>query len=136
MLGCVSSRLRVVKREARPPLDVADERSAKLRIVGEARVVCGEAHQGGEAEALLTSDREPAVVGEHVLVPPVVRRVVGGAAEDLAPPGGHVRAVLLADAAWKHRRKELIRLDAVVESIDQSPQCLLTARPLVQSGCP
>lgn len=44
--------LGVVLCDARAPLEVGDERGAKLGVVGQSGIVGGQAHQHGEAEAL------------------------------------------------------------------------------------
>ena len=55
VLGNVRARLRVVHREARPPLQVRQERRAELRVLGEAGVVGGQAHQRNEPERAVRS---------------------------------------------------------------------------------
>jgi hypothetical protein len=60
-------------------------------------VVGREAHQGREAEALLGGDPEAAMLADHPLVAAELLRVVVRAAEHLAPPGGHVTAMLLTE---------------------------------------
>src|SRR5215218_5645639 len=96
VLEDLGARLGVVNREPRSPLDVCDQRRAELGIVWQAGVVGGEAEQRREPKSLLGRDREPAVVGEHALVATELLGVARGTAEHLRPPGGDVRAVVLA----------------------------------------
>jgi hypothetical protein len=58
--------------------------------------------------------------------------VGGGAAEDLAPPGGDVLSVRGADPAREQRAEQVITLDPVVEAVDHPLDRLLAARPLIQ----
>jgi hypothetical protein len=71
-------------------------------------------------------------VGEHLLVAAQLAGVRVRPAEDLAPPGGDVCPVILADAAGEVRRQQVVGLDAVVEGVDQAPEGGLAARPLIQ----
>ena len=64
----LGSRLGVVHRQPRSPLDVSHKRRAELGIIGQTGVVGGEAQQRGEAKPLLGRDRNLAVLGEHALV--------------------------------------------------------------------
>ena len=119
-------------RDPRAPFEVGDERRAELGIRGQAGVVGREAHQRREAKTLLGCDREAAVLGEHALVAAELAAVAGRAAEHLDPPGGDVRAMLLAHAAGEEPAQKLVRLDAVVERIDQPPEGPVAAGPFVE----
>jgi hypothetical protein len=121
-----------VEREPRAPLDVGHEGGAELGVVRQHRVIRGQAHQGGEAQALLRGDRQVLVLADHAVVATQLLRVLGGTAEDLGPPEDHVVAMLAADAVGKERRDQLVPLDAVVERIDQALERLLSARPLME----
>src|SRR5512132_1886026 len=81
---------------------------------------------------LLARDREPPMTGDHILVAAQLIGVASWASEHLRPPGGDVRAVLLAHPARKVRRQELVFFDAVVETIHQPPDRRLASGPLVQ----
>jgi hypothetical protein len=128
-----SPRLGVMHRESRPPLEVADERSAELRILRKTGVVGRQAHQRGETVALLGCDREVAVVGDHVFVAAELGGVATRPAEDFSPPGGYVVAMLLRDAAREEWAQQLIRLNAVVEGVDEPPDGGLAAGPLEEA---
>lgn len=65
-------------------LEIADQSSAELRIVGQVGVVGGQAHSGGESQSLLGGDRQPAVVVEHPLIATESIGVLGGAAQHLS----------------------------------------------------
>src|SRR5919112_3195448 len=73
------------------------------------------------------------MVGEHVLVAAVFIGVATRTAEYLAPPGGHMGAVLLVYPSREERREQLVGLDAVVEGVDEAPDRSLATGPLVQS---
>ena len=124
--------LGVVHRDPRSPLDVGDERGPELGIVGQPRVVGGEAEQRGEAKPLLGRDLEVAMLGDHVLVTALLLGVARRSAEHLAPPQRDVRAMLLAHAARKQRRNQVVLLDAVVEGVQEAPNRGLTTGPLVE----
>lgn len=88
----------------------------------------------GEAEALIRGDPEPAMVARHALVPTQLLGVMRRAAEHLAPPGGDMRTVLLADPAGEEWREQLVAFDPVVQGVDQLPECNVTSGPLMQGG--
>src|SRR5215204_3089585 len=100
-LGDFGSWLGIVHREPTAPLGVRDERRAELRIVREARVVGGEAHQRHEAMPLLGLDREPSMVGEHILVAAQLIGVASG-----APPAPPTTRWRRARGAPRPRRPE------------------------------
>ena len=119
-----------MERDPGSPFYVGDEGGAKLGVVRERRVVGREAEQRRETEPLLRGDPKPAVVSEHVLVSAQLLAVAGWAAEDFAPPGGHMCPMLLVHAAREERRQQLVALDAIVERVHQAPDRLLTSCPL------
>src|ERR1700683_3502892 len=59
---------RVMESQPSTPLRVPDDRSAELWIVRQVSVVCGAAEERHKAQPLLSSDCEPEVTAEHVLV--------------------------------------------------------------------
>ena len=69
---------------------------------------------------------------EHRRVAAVPVGVVGRAAEDLHPPGRHVRAVIFTHPAREELPDQVVSLDPVVEGVDQVPKCRRTAGPLQQ----
>ena len=94
--------LGVLERQAGAPLEVADKRSAELRIIRQLGVVSGLTHRRSEAKALLRGDPEVSVMGEHPGIAAQSLRVVGRSAKHLGPPQYDVSPVVLADAAWKN----------------------------------
>jgi DNA-binding PadR family transcriptional regulator len=68
----------------------------------------------------------------HPLIATELTGVLRRAAEYLAPPGGHIAAVLCVHAAREERREQLILLDPVVERVDHRIKRIASARPLVQ----
>jgi hypothetical protein len=72
------------------------------------------------------------VLRDHPLVAAEALGVLGGAAEDLAPPRGDVGPVLLPHAAGEERRQQVVTLDAVVERVDEPPEGRAAARPVVE----
>ncbi len=132
LLDDFGARLRVVHREPGAPFEVADERGPELGIAGQVGVVGGEAHQGGKPEPLLGGDGEVEVVGQHGVVPTARFGVGRGAAEDLAPPFGHMLAVFLAHAAGKQGRQQVVTFDPVIEGVDHPADRLAAAGPGVE----
>ena len=121
-------------RQAGAPLEVADKRSAELRIIRQLGVVSGLTHRRSEAKALLRGDPEVSVMGEHPGIAAQSLRVVGRSAKHLGPPQYDVSPVVLADAAWKKRTEQFISFDAVVERIDQPSNSRGATRPFEESG--
>jgi hypothetical protein len=134
VLDDVCILLGVLKRQAGAPLDIADERRAKLRIIRQLGVVSGLTHRRSEAKALLPGDTEVSVMGEHPGIAAQSFRVVGRSPKHLGPPQDDVSPVVLADAAWKQRTEHVISFDTVVEGIDQTFNSRGAARPVEESG--
>ena len=134
VLDDVCILLGVLERQAGAPLDVADKRSPKLRIIRQLGVVSGLTHRRSEAKTLLSGDPEVSVMGEHPGIAAQSFRVVGRSAKHFGPPQDDVSPVVLADAVWKQRTEQIISFDAVVEGIDQPSNSRGATRPFEESG--
>lgn len=81
LLHDVRARLGVVHCQPGAPFQVADQRCAELRVIGQAGVVGRQAHQRREPVSLLGRDTEVTVMRQHGRVPAQPLGVVGGAAD-------------------------------------------------------